>query len=116
MVRIGLQSASTARGANLCGLELETAVMAAPLSLPRLSRGGNVAVDTDDNDQPGLLRITHAWQERDDLRPPDPPVAPPTPVDGAVVRESIVTFSWPEVEGAARYHLRVSRRPDCAYP
>ncbi len=115
-VRIGLASAGAERGANLCSLEIETDVMAAPLSLPRLSLGENRVVYRDETDGPHRVRIIHEWQENDAAQPLAPPPAPEHPRPGAEVTDSIVTFSWPAAVGADRYHLQVSRRPDFKFP
>ncbi|PIY52493.1 MAG: hypothetical protein COZ06_02920 [Armatimonadetes bacterium CG_4_10_14_3_um_filter_66_18] len=115
-VRVGLGSADETPGANLCSLEIETDVMAAPVSLPRLCVGTNKAVYWDATEGPHRLRLTHDWQESDAVQPLPPIAAPEYPKPGATIPDSIVTFSWPAAEGADQYHLQVSRRPDFAYP
>ena len=115
-VRVGLGSSSTKRGANLSALEIETDVMAAPVSLPRLKLGSNQAVYRDETDGPRRVKITHQWRESTAVQPLPAIAAPNQPQPGAELNDSIVTFSWPEVAEAGRYHLQVSRRPDFAYP
>jgi len=114
-VRIGLGSA-TRLTANLCSLEIETDVLAAPVSLPRLCLATNRVRYWDDTPGKHQVQITHQWRESDAVQPLQPLDAPEHPQPGAQIRDSIVTFSWPAVEGADRYQLRVSRRPDLAYP
>lgn len=114
LVRIGL--ASGAEGsAKLASLSLDTDVMAAPQSLPRLSLGTNRVVYTDATEGPREVRVIHEWRETDEVTPLDPPTAL-MPADGAQVAESIVVYSWEPVEGARRYHLQVSRRADFRWP
>ncbi|MGC9317763.1 MAG: putative Ig domain-containing protein [Armatimonadota bacterium] len=113
-VRLRLGSAA-APTAVLRSLEIETDVMAAPQSLPRLRLGVNRCVYSDETDGPHAVRITHQWRETEAIRPLEPPTAI-EPADGAEVADSIVQYSWEPVEGAARYHLQVSRRADFAWP
>ena len=115
-VRIGLGSTGGKSGANLAFLEIETDVMAAPVSLPRLKLGANRAVYQDETKGPRRVKITHQWKESTAVEPLAPIAAPSHPQPGAAVGDSIVTFSWPTVAEADRYHLQVSRRPDFAYP
>ena len=115
-VRVGLGSSGTKRGANLSSLEIETDVMAAPVSLPRLKLGTNRAVYRDETDGPRRVRITHQWRESTAVEPLPAIEAPNRPQPGATTNDSIVTFSWPKMAEAGRYHLQVSRRPDFAYP
>jgi hypothetical protein len=114
VVRIGLASAAEG-SAKLTSLALDTDVMAAPQSLPRLSLGTNRVVYTDETDGPHEVRITHQWEETDEVTPLDPPTAI-VPADGAEVAESIVVYSWEPVEDGRKYHLQVSRRPDFRWP
>lgn len=116
LVRVGLSSAEPASGAVLRSLRIDTDVMAAPTSLPRLHVGRNEAVYWDATAAKHHVRITHEWKESSAVTPLPPPSAPTFPPPGAKVQSSIVTFRWPKVDGAERYHLRVSRRPDFAYP
>jgi hypothetical protein len=115
-VRVGLGSAGGEPGAVLSSLEIETDVLAAPTSLPRLTLGTNRVVYRDQTEGERRVEITHQWKESDAVEPLAPAGAPQHPEPGAQVHESTVTFSWPKVEGADRYHLRVSRRADFAYP
>lgn len=114
-VRVGLASAGGETSASLRSLQIETDVMAAPQSLPRLSLGTNRVVYTDATEGPHSLRITHQWRETDAVTPLGPPVAT-KPADGAELAESIVEYAWEPVQNARRYHLQVSRRPDFAWP
>jgi len=115
-IRVGLRSAGSRPSAGLCSLEIETDVLAAPVALPRLRVGSNRIVYWDATEGPHRVRVTHEWRESDAVRPLVPVQRPVHPEPGAEVRQSIVRFSWPTVEGAERYHLQVSRRPDFAYP
>ncbi len=115
-VRVGLGSAGEAHGANLCELEIETDVLAAPVSLPRLSLGTNRAVYWDETEGEHQVRITHEWQETDAVQPLPPPEAPTYPQPSAEITDSILTYSWPAVADAQRYHLQVSRRADFRFP
>ncbi|MGD9496789.1 MAG: putative Ig domain-containing protein [Armatimonadota bacterium] len=114
-VRIGLASPEGEASAALRALTIETDVMAAPQSLPRLRLGTNRVVYTDATNGPHRVRITHQWRETDAVTPLGPPVAS-YPADGATVTDSVLTYSWQPVENAAKYHLQVSRRPDFAWP
>ncbi len=113
---VTLASGDQRHGANLKSLRIETDVMTAPLSLPRLRRGENVLRYTDRQEGPREITITHEWREVHGFRPPDPPQRPDYPPDGQVVRDSLLTFRWPKVDGAGAYHIRVSRRADFRYP
>jgi hypothetical protein len=106
----------SAVGGKLQSLEIETDVMAAPLSLPRLRRGENRFVYTDKQDGPHEVTITHEWRECDKLKPPLPPTASEYPSNGATIRDSIVTFKWPATDGARAWHIHVSRRADFRIP
>ncbi len=108
-------AATAAGSAVLRSLAIETDVMAAPQSLPRLRLGSNHVVYTDATEGPHQVRITHQWRETDAITPLDPPVLT-YPADGAEVSDSILTYSWEPVEDASRYYLQVSRRPDFAWP
>ncbi len=116
LVRVGLGSATVAHGANLRSLEIETDVLAAPVSLPRLRLGTNRVVYTDETEGRHRVRVAHEWQETDAVHPLGPPPAPKYPQPGATIGDSTVTFSWPAAEDADRYHLQVSRRPDFKFP
>ncbi|NQT16764.1 MAG: hypothetical protein HQ582_28665 [Planctomycetes bacterium] len=78
--------------------------------------GTNRAVYQDETEGERQVRITHEWRESDVVQPLGPIAEPERPTPDAAVRESIVTFAWPEVEEADRYHLQVSRRADFKYP
>lgn len=114
LVRISLESAREG-SARLRSLALETDVLAAPQSLPRLSLGTNRVVYTDETEGPRQVRVTHQWRETGAVTPPEPPVAL-EPADGARVAQTILEYAWEPVEGAQRYHLQVARRPDFAWP
>ncbi|MGD8238331.1 MAG: putative Ig domain-containing protein [Armatimonadota bacterium] len=116
LVRIGLHSAAEGHGANLCSLKIATDVMAAPLSLPGLRLGDNAVRYTDDTEGPHEVAVTHAWQESDAVTAPEPPAQTIYPEPDVTIRDSILTFRWPEVEGCRRYHIQVSRRPDMRIP
>jgi hypothetical protein len=115
-VIVSLASADARQGAVLKSLQIETDVMAAPLSLPRLRRGENRLVYTDRTPTPHEITITHQWQECHSVKPPEPPTRPLYPEPGATIRDSIVTFRWPASAGGRNYHLQVSRRPDFRVP
>jgi hypothetical protein len=115
-VRVGLGSPSTGQGASLCWLKIETNVLAAPTALPRLCVGTNRVRYWDETVGERRVRVTHQWKETGAVEPLPPIRAPEHPKPGALIRDSIVTFAWPAVEDADRYHLRVSRRSDFKYP
>jgi hypothetical protein len=115
-VKIELESADTQRGAALESLEIETDVLAAPASLPRLAVGRNSVVYRDETRGTRQVRITHRWRESNAVRPLPPIDLPDDPPVGGAIRDSIVTFRWPAVDGTDRYHLQVSRRDDFRYP
>lgn len=114
-IRVGLGSAGEEPSASLRSLVIETDVLAAPQSLPRLSLGENRVVYSDETDGPHAVRVTHQWQETDAVTPLAPPQAI-SPSAGAEVAESVITYEWQPVANAARYHLQVSRRADFAWP
>jgi len=114
-VRLGLASPEGEPSASLRSLVIETDVLAAPQSLPRLGLGTNRCVYTDATEGPHQVRITHQWRETDAIAPLDPPAAT-YPADDAEVADSILEYSWEPVEDAAKYHLQVSRRADFAWP
>ncbi|MFZ2641309.1 MAG: Ig domain-containing protein [Verrucomicrobiia bacterium] len=103
-------------GAKLNALEIETDVMAAPLSLPRLGRGDNTFVYSDQQDGPHEVTITQEWRECDALKPPLPPATPEYPPVGATIRDSMVTFKWPATDGSRAWHIQVSQRGDFRIP
>lgn len=115
-VIVSLASADARHGAVLRSLQIETDIMAAPLSLPRLRLGENRLVYTDLTQEPHEITISHEWHECHSIRPPDPPARPLYPEPGATVQDSIVTFRWPACPGCRHYHLQVSRRPDFRVP
>ncbi len=115
-VKVGLGSATAVQGAGLRSLKIETDVMAAPVSLPRLSLGDNRVVYTDATKGPHRLRITHEWQESDAVTPLAPPATRDYPPKGGDITDAVLEYSWPAVEGAVNYHLQVSRRADFRFP
>jgi len=116
LVRIGLGSAGAKPTASLCALEMETDVMAAPMSLPRLRCGPNRVVYTDATKTPHRVRIVHEWQESDGVKPLPAIQTPEYPKPDAEIRDSMVTFRWAPVKEAKRYHIQVSCRADFRYP
>lgn len=115
-VRVGLGSVSRPRSASLHALEIETDVLAAPVSLPRLRLGTNHVVYTDGTEGSRQVRVSHEWRETDAIKPLLAVDTPTYPQPNAEIRDSVVTFSWPATKGAERYHLQVSRRADFRYP
>lgn len=111
---VRLQSASDRKGANLCLLQVDTDVMANPLSLPGLRLGENQFVYTDQQEGAHEVTITHQWQESDYTRPQAPQALSPAP--GETVRATLVPFRWEPVTGCGRYWLQVSRRRDFLLP
>ena len=118
-LRLSLVS-SRPRSASLTDLTIATDVMAAPLSLPRLSLGTNRVVYTDSatpqGDERHEVAIVHRWQESANIRPPAAPRKPLFPRDESTVQATTFSFSWPASEGADRYHIQVSRRADMRLP
>jgi hypothetical protein len=109
-----LQSASERKGANLCRLQVETDVMANPLSLPGLRLGENQFVYTDQEERPHEVTVTQQWQESDYTRPAAPVAV--SPAAGETVRATLVPFRWEPVAGCRRYWLQVSQREDFRLP
>lgn len=97
--------------ATLRKLHIRTVLLTSPHALPRLSLGKNVVRYTDATTEPHQLRITHTYRESSNIAPPAAPGLV-YPAAGAVVRDSTPGFRWEAVEGATKYNLRVSRRPD----
>ncbi len=116
LLAVVLASGDAKHGANLKSLEIETDVMAAPLSLPRLRLGDNRLVYSDKQDGPHEITITRQWRECHSLKPPLPPAEPEYPAAGATIRDSLVTFKWPETQDAKAWHIQVSRREDFRVP
>lgn len=114
-IRLRLKS-TEAESASLCSLHIETDVLCAPVSLPRLRCGTNAARYWDATKEPHEVTITHVWRESDAVQPPPAPAQPIAPRDQSTIRQSIVSLKWPKMEEADAYHLRVSRRPDFKYP
>ncbi len=112
LIRVGLSSASERHGANLAALKFTTDLMTSPMALPRLRVGDNAIVYTDDTEGARDVRVRFRWRESSAVQPPPPPTGALQPADGARVRDSIVTFRWPAVDGCDLYHLQVSRRAD----
>jgi len=115
-VVIGLRSAAGSRGAGLGRLQVETDVMAAPLSLPRLRLGENRIVYTDQTEGPRQVTVTHRWQECDSVEPPPAPQEPLSPPPGSLNRETYPRLAWAASPKAKAYHVQVSLRPDFAIP
>jgi len=115
-VRVELASTGAGPGAILRSLEIDTDVLAAPVALPRLRVGKNRVRYWDATAGPHAVQITHRWKESSAVTPLPPVAAPDYPPVGTPLRDSIVTFRWPAVQGADRYQLRVSRRPDFLFP
>ena len=109
-IRVGLA------GARLDALRIETDLVASPLALPRLSVGRNKVVYRDQTNSPHQVTVTHQWRESSAVEPLAAPAEPVYPKPGALCRDSILTFRWPEIEGARLYHLQVSRRRDVRLP
>ncbi|MCK5805179.1 MAG: hypothetical protein KAI66_20280, partial [Lentisphaeria bacterium] len=109
-------TAKLAKGARLNALRVETDIMTAPMSLPRLRLGENRIVYADQNKEPREITVTHRWTECDRITPPPPPDAPTYPQPDALCRDTFLDFRWPEVSDARAYHLQVSLRPDFRVP
>ena len=116
LLAVVLASGDPTHGANLKRLEIETDVMAAPLSLPGLRLGENRLVYSDRQDGPHEITVIREWRECDAWKPPRPPAAPEYPAAGAAIRDSLVTLKWPGTEGARAWHLQMSRRKDFRIP
>lgn len=108
-VRISL--ASHTGSARLTSLKLHTDLLTSPIALPRLSLGKNLIRYTDATRGQRRVKVTHTYQESDNITPPAIPVLL-SPADNTVSRDAWIEFKWREVSGADKYHLRVSRRAD----
>ena len=115
-VRIELAAADARSRSVLKSLIVETDVLAAPVSLPRLRVGKNHVRYWDGTAGPHVVQITHQWKESSAVQPLAPVAIPTYPPVGGAIHDSIVTFRWSAVVGAEKYHLRVSRHPDLVYP
>lgn len=102
------------RGVNLTltGLAIELDLQMAPLSLPALELGENEVEYEDEGPGPRQVRLTHRWQEREDLPAPPAPVGPVFPTDCATVVGTRPAFAWEPVPGAADYHFELGSDPD----
>jgi hypothetical protein len=116
MVAVKFSSPDNSPGAALTALRMETDIMTAPLSLPRLKLGTNTVAYEDDSAAERRVRVTHRWRECDALQPPLAPSAPQHPKPGETVAESIVPFAWEPVPDCTAYHLQVSLREDFRVP
>jgi hypothetical protein len=113
---VTLASADARHGANLKSLKITTDIMTAPLSLPRLQVGENTFRYADLQKGPHEVTITHEWQEVKGYRLLQTPPQPTYPPNGKTVRDSKLTFRWPQVAKAGAYHIRVSTRKDFRVP
>jgi Transglutaminase-like superfamily len=110
-VRIGLAS-STPGSARMTDIRITADVVAAPMSLPRLSLGDNQVEYFDESTGARAVTVRHRWRESSNIKPPPPPAAATFPSPNAVVRKTTFKFAWPKVSGADRYRLQVSKYPD----
>lgn len=110
-IRLRLHSAQPSSLA-LLGVKMETDVMTAPMSLPRLVLGDNAIVYTDETSEAHSVLVTHDWQESSAVAPLAPPALPTYPQPDAMVRDAMLTYRWPAVADADAYHIQVSRYPD----
>ena len=99
-------------GGGLLGLEIESDLQMAPLSLPALELGTNNITYTDDATRPRRVRVVHAWQERHDSTPPAAPAHTIEPPEDGQVQGTHVDFGWEPVDGAVDYHFELSRHAD----
>jgi len=101
------------------------------LGMPELVVGDNRIEYTDETPEPHLVKITHAWLERTEWRPPTAPPAPIFPRNGATVEGTQFVFKWQPaqiVDAAGRrkpeteklkivdYHIEVYERADLRWP
>ncbi|MBM4084234.1 MAG: hypothetical protein FJ272_05545 [Planctomycetes bacterium] len=113
-VKVRLASARLG-GARLKSLSMETDVMCAPMSLPRLRLGGNRVEYSDETEGPREVSICYRWQET--KKPVSPATETPiSPASDATVRRTTVDFAWPATPGAQQYHVQVSRYADMRLP
>ena len=98
-------------GVRLMSLAIHTDLLASPIALPRLCLGENKVVYTDATKVAHRVRIIHTFQESQNILPPTAPLLQ-YPQNDATVRDDAIRFRWAAVQGAGKYHLRVSRRAD----
>jgi hypothetical protein len=102
---------------RLQDVEFDSDVQMSLLGMPELVVGNNKLLYTDETKGPRHVRITHAWLERSDWRPPAAPAAPVFPADRATVEGTNLTFKWseatdPDGDQIADYHIQLCERPD----
>lgn len=96
-------------------------IQMAPLSLPGMQVGENRFTYTDESPGERQVRVTHEWVERSSSAPPEAPLSPVFPADGATVIGTEFAFEWtpavdPDGDAIADYHFELSNRADMRWP
>ena len=109
--------AATGQQTGIDRLKITTDLQVSPHSLPALRPGENTVCYRDATPGPKRVRITHVWTDRAGPPPPVPPSAPVFPKEGDRVDTLAPTLAWqPSAGSVDAYHVRISYRPDCAWP
>ncbi|HET6250038.1 MAG TPA: hypothetical protein VFE47_20270 [Tepidisphaeraceae bacterium] len=108
-------------GAHLKRLSIVNDIQMAPLALPGMSVGENQFTYTDQSPLGRQVRITHAWVERSEAKPPAAPQAVISPPDGGEADAATLVFRWqgaadPDGNKIVDYHFELSQRPDMKWP
>ena len=90
---------------HLKHLAIELDLQMAPLSLPALHVGDN-SVYYEDDSAGRHVRLTHRWQERNDLVPPAAPRLQ-APIDGQSTTGTQPLLRWEAVPAADDYHIEL---------
>ncbi len=120
-LQVAMTAANSEANVGIEGIEFDTDIQMAPLSLPELEVGANQVQYTDDSDGPRAVRVTHNWVERTSMRPSKAPPAPVFPENGATVEGTQFTFKWqtpddPDGGEIADYHFQLCAREDMRWP
>jgi hypothetical protein len=97
---------------------IETHVQMAPLAMPELRVGSSSVRYSDSSPGPRLVEVVHAWIERNDMHPPEPPMMPVAPVthEGTTVELTWQAPADPDGDTIVDYHLQVSDDPQLRWP
>lgn len=110
----------SAESITLHKIEMRSDLQMSLYALPELHTGSNRITYIDESPGPREVRITHAWIDRLDWRPPSIP-ALLKPLDGTAQPGTEVEYEWEQAEAAdgqkvGDYQIQVSRFSDMRYP
>ena len=115
-VKVEMRGESHTTNAAIRDLYIETDVQMLKSSLPSLSVGANDIVYSDDNDEPGQVRISYGWDESSATQLPNPPV------EGVLSKGSAaMVLDWddaidPDGDKIVDYHIQVSSDERMRFP